>query len=553
MGVSAGPRKITDNLVLSLDAANAKSFDTSQIRRSAAPNTWTAVTTMEENGWRGLCYGNGKFVATSLDGTNRVAWSTDGINWTAASASEQHYWYSVVYGNGKYVSVGHINYSNDVDRVMYSTNGTSWTTANATRNHTWISVCYGNGYFVALAENDYNGGSHANKRIMYSTNGSSWTEGPIVAGNYWKSIAHGYDHLGNGKFVAVSSSGSQRVMYANDDSPGTWSAVSSTEQNYWFDVCYGNGKFVAVSTDGTNQVMYSTNGGYSWTSASAASSGSWYSVTYGNGYFVATKSGSSNNVMYSSDGINWTTASSPITGEPWAAIAYGNGKFVATQLMEGGQGGSSGGTTNQGMCCSDGFVYPTANDISGKGHTTSTNSDDAQSSGSQSLFEFNGLNDHIDFLSNSDITFDADFTVEIWAKFDYLGSDRPIWETRSSTTANDGFLIYVNSSGGLYMKTGTSYTIANSSAGIVTDTWYHIAVSRIGGTVTQYLNAVQSGAQAVGTVTNYSNDDLYIGKDVASTLKMNGKISQVRVYKGKGLTTAEVNRNYDSFKRRFGL
>ena len=251
--------------------------------------------------------------------------------------------------------------------------------------------------------------------------------------------------------------------------------------------------------------------------------------------------------MYSTDGINWTTASSPITGEAFAALAYGNGKFVATQLM----GGSPGTSTNQLMYNTDAFTYPVLTDIV-KGNTATFNSD-LPRSGSLDVFDFNGLDDHIEFLSNSDIAFDADFTVEIWAKFDYLGADRPIWETRSSTTANDGFFIYVNSDGGLYMKTGSSYTISNSLAGIVTDTWYHIAVSRIGGTVTQYLNAVQSGAQAVGTVTNYSNDDLYIGKDVDSTLKMNGKLSQVRVYKGKGLTTAEVKRHFNAYKRRYGL
>ena len=91
---------ITDKISLYLDAANDRSFDTSQIVKSVAPNTWTAITTLPEEGWRGLCYGNGKFVATAMYGTNRAAWSTDGINWTAVAASEQHKWYSGAYGNG---------------------------------------------------------------------------------------------------------------------------------------------------------------------------------------------------------------------------------------------------------------------------------------------------------------------------------------------------------------------------------------------------------------------------------------------------------------------
>ena len=103
------------------------------------------------------------------------------------------------------------------------------------------------------------------------------------------------------------------------------------------------------------------------------------------------------------------------------------------------------------------------------------------------------------------------------------------------------------------MKTGSGFTIANSSAGIVTDTWYHIAVSRIGGTVTQYLNAVQSGAQAVGTGTNYSNDDLRIGKNVTSANWLNGKISLFRVYKARGFTASEVLNNFNATRTRFGV
>jgi hypothetical protein len=295
------------------------------------PDNWTAISGIEESNWRGICYGNGKFVATSLTGTNRVTYSTDGINWTAASASEQHYWYGVAYGNGKYVAVGTITgVSNDVDRVMYSTNGINWTTANATYNHNWSSVCYGNGYFVAVAQND--GGTSANKRIMYSTDGINWTAGPSMAQNGWKSVTYG-----GGKFVAVASSGSQRIMYASDSNLDSWSYATSSAFD-WQSVTYGGGKFVAVATSGTYKVTYSTDG-VSWTNATAAESNSWYGVTYGNGYFVAVSSGGTNRVMYSADGINWSSASgntsSGDNNNPWYAIAYGGGKFVATQLMEG--------------------------------------------------------------------------------------------------------------------------------------------------------------------------------------------------------------------------
>ncbi len=544
---------VTDKLSLYVDSQNKKSFDNSQIIKSVAPNTWTAITNVEETSWSGICYGNGRWVATAIEGTNRVAYSDDGINWTAASASEAHQWYDVAYGNGKFVAVGSIYspFSTDVDRVMTSSDGINWVTRNATHPHAWQSVTYGNGYFVACSTGPTSGSSNNTKRIMYSTEGISWTEGPTVSANDWQDIQYG-----DGKFVAVASTGASRVMYASEDDLTSWSYATAAESNYWMKIAYGNGKWVAVSYDGTNRVMHSTNV-TSWSSASAVSAVLWYGLTYGNGYFVAcAASGGAGftRIMYSTDGSSWTEASSAIGTEPWRQVGYGNGKFVAIQVSD-----SPGTSDTQFMYNSEGFTYPTLNDISGKGSTTTLHSDfpvsqyGSGSPGSPILFGFNGTTDYAEFLSNSNIAFDADFTVEIWVKFDNLSSDRPVWDTRSGTSSNDGFLIYVNSSGGLYMKTGSSHTIANSSAGIVINTWYHIAVSRIGGTVTQYLNAVQSGGQAVGTVTNYSNDDLYIGKDVSATDKLDGRIASIKAYKGKGLTTEEVKRNFNSFKGRFGL
>ena len=56
------------------------------------------------------------------------------------------------------------------------------------------------------------------------------------------------------RYVAVSSDGTNRVMYSDD--ANTWTAASAAEQNNWQDIAYGGGKFVAVSANGTNRVMY---------------------------------------------------------------------------------------------------------------------------------------------------------------------------------------------------------------------------------------------------------------------------------------------------------
>lgn len=70
--------------------------------------------------------------------------------------------------------------------------------------------------------------------------------------------------------------------------PASLSFVGATaaEANAWTAVTYGNGLFVAVSRTGTNRVMTSPDG-INWTARVAAEQNSWWSVTYANGLFVA--------------------------------------------------------------------------------------------------------------------------------------------------------------------------------------------------------------------------------------------------------------------------
>ena len=93
----------------------------------------------------------------------------------------------------------------------------------------------------------------------------------------------------------------------------------------WEAVTYGDGKFVAIASSGSgNRVMTSVNGTY-WTSRTSASNSNWQGITYADGLFVAV---GSNAVMTSPDGITWTSRTAP-NGE-WQAITNCGGLFVAT-------------------------------------------------------------------------------------------------------------------------------------------------------------------------------------------------------------------------------
>ena len=97
--------------------------------------------------WFSTTYGNGKFVTIAVSGTDRVAYSEDGITWTETTLPSSANWYSVTYGNGKFVAV-----AKNSTTAAYSEDGITWTATNLPSSAYWYSVTYGNGKFVAVAQ-----------------------------------------------------------------------------------------------------------------------------------------------------------------------------------------------------------------------------------------------------------------------------------------------------------------------------------------------------------------------------------------------------------------
>jgi hypothetical protein len=287
-----------------------------------------------DNSWWSVCYGNGLFVAVAASGTdNRVMTSPDGNTWTTRTSAADNDWQSVCYGevttngitSGLFVAVA---ISGTGNRVMTSPDGITWTIRTSAADNTWVSVCYGNGKFVAVSQS-----GTGPDRIMFSSDGMSWacpTSLPVNDAFGLASVCYG-----NGVFVAVCMNGTTRVMVSSNGE--TWDRKSCPPIS-WGSVCYGAGLFVAVAYGGTNRVMTSSNNGATWTSRSAPSD-DWISVCYGNGLFVAvTYTGKPNtdtivggylNTMTSTNGTLWTLKASP-SSNSWLSVCYGDGLYVAT-------------------------------------------------------------------------------------------------------------------------------------------------------------------------------------------------------------------------------
>ena len=198
-------------------------------------------------------------------------------------------------------------------------------------------------------------------------------------------------------------------------------------------------------------------------------------------------------------------------------------------------------------------------DLSGKDNDTTLVNSPTYSSNNAGYFNFDGSNDYATFNPGSDIAFGTgNFTVEIWASFIGEGHFYFIDTRNNSQTTN--WASYVNSQEMQLWYTGSTHYFYNDSSVPTWNTgengWNHIVFSREGTGSNEfkiYING-QHLSSATDT-TDYSNSssEVSIGRRYSNSEFLDGKLSQLRIYKGKGLTATEVRQNYDALRGRFGL
>ncbi len=130
----------------------------------------------------------------------------------------------------------------------------------------------------------------------------------------------------------------------------------------------------------------------------------------------------------------------------------------------------------------------------------------------------------------------ADFTVECWVNYTAIGSTNSAGIFQMSTAA-----------GGIQASTSNSLAVGSTSvtgrwemyaANVATyspvvpatNTWYHVALVRLAGVTTLYVNGV--ALMSVADTTNYTGTYLAIGGYYGAVHCMNGYIDDFRVTKG---------------------
>lgn len=184
------------------------------------------------------------------------------------------------------------------------------------------------------------------------------------------------------------------------------------------------------------------------------------------------------------------------------------------------------------------------------------------------IFDFDGTNDNISIPHNSNLSLSTSVqkTIQVWVKFDALGSTSteqiPVFGKLSSASGFDGYW------GGLYGDTGNTRVVTNGTARqqvttsttnpISINTWYlYTFISQItstSNTTKVYVNTTEVSSTAHGSDGYTESNPLYlgfIGTGIGS-LYLNGKIGAAYFYT-KGLSVSEVEDNYNATKSKYGL
>ena len=146
---------------------------------------------------------------------------------------------------------------------------------------------------------------------------------------------------------------------------------------------------------------------------------------------------------------------------------------------------------------------------------------------------FNGSTQYLAATAPSSFGTNA-LTVECFGYISgYPATIAMLVDTRSTDT--NGTVIYINSSGILYFGSGSNFSVSSGKT-LAIGTWYHLALTRTGGTTTIWLNGVSAGTTSDSS--SLASTQIRIGTNYTNSYSFNGYLSNVRIVNGTAVYTA---------------
>jgi hypothetical protein len=226
---------------------------------------------------------------------------------------------------------------------------------------------------------------------------------------------------------------------------------------------------------------------------------------------------------------------------------------------------TSGTFTPSAAPANGGAVYG-LQDLSGNNNAGVAVNGPTYSSANGGSIVFDGVNDGLNLnlgMDSSINTLTGDFAICSWFYRENTGSDYGNlignYYTNSVATTNEWQLMISRSTTPVSFapyRVGTGYLFGGPIySGYGLNTWINVVLTRVGSTLTLYSNGV-SVATATNTSQfgNGSTSNMYIGVDGnGSSEPFGGKVANMLIYKNRGLTSAEVQQNFNALRGRFGI
>jgi hypothetical protein len=156
---------------------------------------------------------------------------------------------------------------------MTSPDGITWTSRNSGIDPDFSSVAYGNGIWVAISEGStggttftsYDGIDWSEQATSFINRSVYFANGLFVTGGQWSEDGINWNTAtnpinpfqityGNGFFVGVTSSGTNRIFYSNDGK--VWTGTPAASDATFEAIAFGENTFVVGATSGTNRINY---------------------------------------------------------------------------------------------------------------------------------------------------------------------------------------------------------------------------------------------------------------------------------------------------------
>ena len=158
---------------------------------------------------------------------------------------------------------------------------------------------------------------------------------------------------------------------------------------------------------------------------------------------------------------------------------------------------------------------------------------------------------YAEVADDTDLDFGTgDFTLECWAKYDFLdqgSSWNVIVSNGSISSSGSGFSLASSASKfAIRLNAGTKVDKNFGTDNMTVGNWYHLVVTREGTTLKLYRDTSLKSSSTIISVDVDTSLPVRIGRDTLTTRFYQNLISDVRLYKGKALTSTEVENNYNA-------